>query len=212
MTPTASLPVVALISGRGSNLAAILSDAQQADSPYQLAAVISNRPDAQGLKLAQAAGVATAVLDHQAFPDRDHFDQALQTLIDGYQPGLVVLAGFMRLLTPAFVCHYQGRLLNIHPSLLPQFRGLHTHAQALAAGVPEHGASVHFVVPELDAGPVVLQAKVPVCRDDTPESLAARVLVQEHRIYPQAIRWFATGRLRLVAGLAYLDNIPLQAA
>jgi len=212
MTPTASLPVVALISGRGSNLAAILSDAQQADSPYQLVAVISNRPDAQGLKLAQAAGVATAVLDHQAFPDRDHFDQALQTLIDAYQPGLVVLAGFMRLLTPAFVCHYQGRLLNIHPSLLPQFRGLHTHAQALAAGVPEHGASVHFVVPELDAGPVVLQAKVPVFRDDTPETLAARVLVQEHRIYPQAIRWFATGRLRLVAGLAYLDNIPLQAA
>jgi phosphoribosylglycinamide formyltransferase-1 len=187
------LPLVALISGRGSNLKAII-DAH--DPLVEIRAVISNRPQAGGLMHAQQAGIPTEVVDHTQFKSRIDFDRTLQTRIDSYQPKLVVLAGFMRILTPEFVAHYEGRLLNIHPALLPAFRGLDTHKRALEAGVKEHGASVHFVTADLDAGPVIIQARVPVLPDDDEESLAARVLREEHRIYPQAIHWFAEDRLK----------------
>lgn len=193
---------VILISGRGSNMEAILA----AGLPGQCAAVISNRADASGLHYAAALGIATAVVDHRAFPDRTAFDAALAAEIDRHQPDLVVLAGFMRVLGTAFVEHYAGRLLNIHPSLLPSFPGLHTHAAALAAGVKVHGATVHFVTPSLDCGPIVIQAVVPVLTDDTPELLATRVLVQEHVIYPQAVSWFLEGRLHLEDGRVRLDG------
>ncbi|HYQ91941.1 MAG TPA: phosphoribosylglycinamide formyltransferase [Candidatus Competibacteraceae bacterium] len=187
--------LVVLISGRGSNLQAILDGATGGALPAEIRAVISNRPDAYGLERAGQAGVPTAIVDHKAFPDRQTFEAALRERIDAEQPDLVILAGFMRILSPEFVEHYQGRLLNIHPSLLPKYRGLHTHERALAAGDREHGASVHFVIPELDSGPVIVQARVPVLPDDDPDTLAARVLAQEHRIYPLAIRWFAEGRV-----------------
>ena len=186
--------VVILISGRGSNMQAIV-DAQI--SGAQIAAVISNRPDAAGLAWAAARGIATAVVDHKAFANREAFDQALADCIDSYQPDLVVLAGFMRILTPAFVNHYAGQMINIHPSLLPSFTGLHTHQRALDAGVRIHGCTVHFVTAELDHGPIIAQAAVAVHADDTATTLAARVLAEEHRIYPAAIRWFAEGRLRI---------------
>ncbi len=202
------LPVVVLISGSGSNLQAII-DAAQGDLPVEIRAVISNRADAFGLERARPSGIPARVLSHQEYADRESYDEALMALIDSYQPQLVVLAGFMRILTVNFVRHYEGRLLNIHPSLLPRHRGLHTHQRAIEAGDKEHGATVHFVVPELDAGPLVLQAKVPVESDDTEERLAQRVLQQEHRIYPQAIRWFAEGRLRLIDGIAHLDGQPI---
>ncbi|MDE1990072.1 MAG: phosphoribosylglycinamide formyltransferase [Betaproteobacteria bacterium] len=185
--------IVILISGRGSNMAALLA----ASLPLEIAAVISNRPGAAGLALAAAQGIAAEVVDHQAHATREAFDQALAEAIDRHQPQLVVLAGFMRILTPAFIRHYQGRLLNIHPSLLPAFPGLHTHRQALQAGVRIHGCTVHFVTEQLDHGPIVAQAAVPVLPDDTEETLAARVLESEHRIYPEALRWWAEGRLTL---------------
>ena len=185
--------IVILISRRGSNMAALLA----ADLPLEIAAVISNRPGAAGLALAATRGVAAEVVDHQAHATREAFDQALSEAIDRHQPQLVVLAGFMRILTPAFIRHYQGRLLNIHPSLLPAFPGLHTHRQALQAGVRIHGCTVHFVTEQLDHGPIVAQAAVPVLPDDTEETLAARVLESEHRIYPEALRWWAEGRLTL---------------
>jgi phosphoribosylglycinamide formyltransferase-1 len=188
------LSVVVLISGSGSNLQALIDGAQR-DLPIRIRAVISNVADAFGLERARRAGIETRVLDHRGFPDRDAYDAALAALIDELEPGLIVLAGFMRILTPAFVAHFRGRMLNIHPSLLPRFRGLHTHERALAAGETVHGASVHFVTAELDGGPVVLQARVPVEPGDDPDRLAARVLAQEHRIYPQVVRWFAQGRL-----------------
>ncbi|MFP5344322.1 MAG: phosphoribosylglycinamide formyltransferase [Gammaproteobacteria bacterium] len=191
------LPAVILISGRGSNLRAII-EAARGGLPIEIRAVISNRPDAPGLAHARDSGLPTEVLSHTQFSDRTAYDQALQKLIDGYAPELVLLAGFMRVLTPEFVAHYRGRMLNIHPSLLPAFPGLHTAQRALEAGAREHGASVHFVTEQVDGGPVVLQAKVPVMPGDTPEILNARALEQEHRIYPQAIRWFAEGRLKLV--------------
>ncbi len=191
------LPVVILLSGRGSNLRAI-AEAARGDLPIEIRAVISNRPDAPGLVYARESGLPTAVLSHTQFPDRAAYDNALQKLIDRHAPELVLLAGFMRVLTPQFVAHYKGRMLNIHPSLLPAFPGLRTAERALEAGGREHGASVHFVTEEVDGGPVVLQAKVPVLPGDTAETLNARVLKQEHRIYPQAIRWFAEGRLKLV--------------
>jgi phosphoribosylglycinamide formyltransferase-1 len=184
--------IVILISGRGSNMEAIV----RADIPgVRIAAVISNRTDAKGLAFAAARGIATGVIDHKAFPSREAFDAALAGAIDAHRPDLVVLAGFMRVLTDDFVRHYDGRLFNIHPSLLPAFPGLHTHRRALEAGVRVHGATVHFVTPELDCGPVVIQAVVPVLPGDNEKSLAARVLAQEHRIYPQAVRWFTEGRL-----------------
>ncbi len=184
--------IVILVSGRGSNMEAIV----RAASPgARIAAVISNRPDAQGLQFAAAHGIPTAVVDHKAYPDRAAFDAALAEAIDGFAPQLVVLAGFMRVLTDDFVRRYDGRLLNIHPSLLPSFPGLHTHRRALEAGVRVHGATVHFVTPALDCGPVVIQAVVPVLADDDEARLAARVLAEEHRIYPQAVRWFVEDRL-----------------
>ncbi|MBI4995363.1 MAG: phosphoribosylglycinamide formyltransferase [Rhodocyclales bacterium] len=187
---------VILISGRGSNMEAMLA----ADLPGRCAAVISNRPDASGLAYAAERGVATVVVDHQDYPDRGAFDGALAAEIDRHAPDLVVLAGFMRVLGDAFVRRYEGRMINIHPSLLPSFPGLKTHQAALAAGVRLHGATVHFVTPALDCGPIVIQAAVPVLAADTAESLAARVLAPEHRIYPQAVRWFLAGRLRLTGG------------
>ena len=201
------LPVVILISGRGSNLQAIINAVASGRLPVEIRAVISNRPDAGGLQLAAKAGITTAVIDHTFYPDRAAFDETLKECIDGFQPALVVLAGFMRILTTGFVHHYQGRMLNIHPSLLPDFPGLHTHQRALEAGGRQHGASIHFVTEAVDGGPVVLQARVPVQPHDTVTTLAARVLEQEHRLYPLAIRWFAEQRLRLDnSGHAVLDD------
>lgn len=191
------LPIVILISGRGSNLESIIDCAARGVLDVEIRAVISNRPDAGGLRIAQAAGIAVEVVDHSAYPDRAAFEQALQHCIDARTPGLVVLAGFMRLLTAGFVAHYHGRMLNIHPSLLPALPGLDTHRRALATGLAEHGASVHFVTAEMDGGPVVLQARVAIQAGDTPAALAARVLAQEHRMYPLAIQWFAEGRIFL---------------
>jgi len=185
--------IVILISGRGSNMQAIV----EAKLPVHIAAVISNKPDASGLSYAQSKGIATRVVDHRNYASREAFDAALMQAIDALKPDLVVLAGFMRILTEGFVNHYQGRLINIHPSLLPAFPGLDTHEQALKEGVKIHGCTVHFVTPKVDHGPIVAQAAVPVKADDTPATLAARVLAQEHRIYPQAIRWFAEDRLTL---------------
>ncbi len=188
--------IVVLISGRGSNMEAIV----RANIPgARIAAVVSNRPDAQGLAFAASHGITTSVVDHKAFADREAFDAALAETIDAHQPDLVVLAGFMRVLTSGFVRRYEGRLLNIHPSLLPAFPGLHTHQRALDAGVRIHGATVHFVTAELDCGPVLIQAAVPVLATDDEQDLAARVLAQEHRIYPQAVRWFVEGRVDLAA-------------
>jgi phosphoribosylglycinamide formyltransferase-1 len=204
------LPVVVLISGGGTNLQALI-DAAQRDLPIALRAVVSNRAEAFGLERARRAGVPTETLDHRAFSDRAAFDRALMVLIDRYAPGLVVLAGFMRVLTPAFVAHYRGRLLNIHPSLLPRFPGLHTHRRALEAGATEHGASVHFVTQELDGGPVIVQARVTVRPGDTERTLAARVLAREHLIYPLAVRWFAEDRLRLEGNRVRLDGRLLAA-
>jgi len=201
--------LVVLISGRGSNLQAILDQAASGELPVEVAAVISNRPGVQGLERARQAGVPALELDHQEFADRPAFEAALIELMDRYQPNLVILAGFMRMLTAGFTEHYRGRLFNIHPSLLPKFRGLHTHERALAAGETEHGASIHFVTAELDGGPVIVQAKVPVLPGDDPDTLAARVLEQEHRLYPLAIRWFAEGRLRLAGEQVLFDDQPL---
>lgn len=185
--------IVILVSGRGSNMSAIV----EAKLPAHIACVISNRPQAQGLAYARAHGIATHVVDHTSFASREAFDGALAEAIDAHAPDLLVLAGFMRVLSTGFVRRYAGRMLNIHPSLLPAFPGLHTHERALAAGCRVHGATVHFVSDELDGGAIVVQAAVPVLTGDTPETLAARVLAQEHRIYPQAIRWFIDGRLVL---------------
>jgi len=205
MTVSARLPVVVLISGGGTNLQALI-DAAAAGQPFAIAGVVSNRPDAFGLTRAARAGIPTATVDHTAYADRESFEAALADCIDGFVPRLVCLAGFMRILTPAFVGRYRSRMLNIHPSLLPKYRGLHTHQRALDAGDAKHGATVHFVTEELDGGPRIIRARVPVRRDDTAELLAARVLEQEHRIYPLAVRWFAEGRLRLGAAGAELDG------
>lgn len=204
--PSSPLPLVVLISGGGSNLQAIIDAIAAGTLAAEIRAVISNRADAFGLERARRAGIPVEVINHRDYADRRAFDQALAQRIDSHAPALVVLAGFMRILTPEFVEHYRGRMLNIHPSLLPAFTGLNTHARALEAGVREHGCSVHFVTPELDGGPVIIRAAVPVLEGDTAETLAARVLEQEHRIYPQAIRWFAEGRLRLEANQVLLDN------
>ncbi|GGI20898.1 phosphoribosylglycinamide formyltransferase [Oxalicibacterium faecigallinarum] len=199
--------IVILISGRGSNMQAILRTAQDEQWPVEIAAVISNRADAPGLIFAAQQGVPTIVIPSDAYPDRAAFDAALQAAIDAHAPDLVVLAGFMRILTDAFVQHYQGRMLNIHPSLLPSFVGLATHRQALKAGVRIHGATVHFVTPQLDHGPIVAQVAVPVLPDDTEQTLAARVLEHEHQIYPQAVRWFIEGRLTIVDGIVRIAEV-----
>ena len=185
--------IVVLISGRGSNLLSILKACPQC----RVTAVVSNRADATGLKIAEAHHIPTAVVSHRDYPDRAAFDAALMKIIDGYQPNLVVLAGFMRILTPEFVIHYHGRLINIHPSLLPMYTGLDTHARALADGVRIHGCTVHYVTSDLDVGPIIIQAAVPVLKHDTPDTLAERVLHEEHRIYPQAIRWICNGHVYL---------------
>jgi phosphoribosylglycinamide formyltransferase 1 len=200
--------IVILISGRGSNMEAVVRAAAAEQWPARIAAVISNRADAKGLEFAAARGIATAVVPNKDYPTREAFDAALQAVIDGYAPDLVVLAGFMRILTPAFVDHYAGRMLNIHPSLLPHFPGLHTHEAALAAGHAEHGATVHFVTAELDHGPVVDQAAVPVLPGDTPQTLAARVLEQEHVLYPRAVRWFIEDKLTVEDGQVYGPHRP----
>lgn len=185
--------VIILISGRGSNMQALV----EAKLPVNIAAIISNNPDAPGVAYAKSHGIATAVVNHRDYPDRETFDTALAEKIDSYSPDLLVLAGFMRILTDGFVNHYAGRMLNVHPSLLPSFTGLHTHRRALEEGVKVHGCTVHFVTPTLDHGPIVAQAAVPVLPGDSEQALAARVLKQEHQLYPQAIRWFAQGRLTL---------------
>ena len=192
--------IVILISGRGSNMEALIAARDAGNLPVNIAAVISNRPDAKGLETAQRAGIEAHFIDHKAFAGREAFDGALAECIDGFAPDLVVLAGFMRILSEGFVRRYEGRLINIHPSLLPSFPGLHTHQRALEEGVRIHGCTVHFVTPALDHGPVIIQAAVPVLDDDTEATLAARILTQEHRIYPQAVRWFAEDKLRLEDG------------
>jgi len=198
--------IVVLVSGRGSNLRAIV----ESGPPCRIAAVISNRPDAAGLDFARAHGIATEVVDHTAFATaadpRAAFDAALMQAIDRHDPALVVLAGFMRILTAGFVDHYAGRMINIHPSLLPAYPGLHTHRRALADGVRLHGCTVHFVTSALDSGPIIVQAAVPVHPGDTEDSLSARVLVQEHRLYPQAVRWFTQGRLEIDGGRVRLGG------
>ena len=204
--------VVVLLSGTGSNLQALIDSDDVKASPATIRAVISNRADAYGLQRAKDAGIDTRVLDHKAFEGREAFDAALIEVIDTFKPHLVILAGFMRILSADFVRHYQGRLLNIHPSLLPKYKGLHTHQRALDAGDREHGCSVHFVTEELDGGPLVVQAVIPVESDDSPHSLAQRVHTQEHRIYPLAVRWFAEGRLSLDEQGALLDGQLLAAS
>lgn len=184
--------MVILISGRGSNMQALL------EAGLPVAAVISNNPMAEGLAFARERGIPTHAIDHHAFPDRKTFDSSLAEIIDSYQPHLIALAGFMRILSETFVNHYQGRLINIHPSLLPAFPGLDTHTRALQEGVKIHGCTVHFVTSQLDHGPIIIQAAVPVLANDTPATLGARVLAQEHRIYPQAASWFLQGQLTLI--------------
>lgn len=201
-----NLAIVVLISGNGSNLQAII-DAIEADHVQaRIKAVISNRADAKGLDRARQAGINAEVLDHKNYPDRETFDQALQQLIDSYQPGLIVLAGFMRILSENFVHHFDGKMFNIHPSLLPEFKGLNTHQRVLDAGCSEHGASVHFVNNELDSGAVVLQAVIKVNPGDDANTLAQQVHIQEHIIYPIAINWFAQCRLTYQNGQALLDG------
>jgi len=206
--------IVILISGRGSNMEALIAAREAGNLPVNIAAVISNRADAKGLETAARAGIATRSIDHKAFAGREAFDAALAEHIDSFAPDLVVLAGFMRILSEGFVRHYEGRLINIHPSLLPSFPGLHTHQRALDEGVRIHGCTVHFVTPALDHGPVIIQAAVPVLDSDDEATLAARVLAKEHQVYPQAVRWFAedrlcleNGRVRLAADL--LDTTAL---
>ena len=197
------LRVAVLISGRGSNMVALIEAAKAADYPAAIVLVLSNNPDAAGLAFAREAGIATAVVDHRPFKDdRAAFERALDAQLQAHRADFVCLAGFMRLLTADFVRRWSGRMLNIHPALLPMFKGLHTHRRALDAGVREHGATVHFVVPEMDSGPIVLQGSVPVNAGDTEESLAQRVLGVEHRIYPQALRMVAEGRAKFTPGAA----------
>ncbi len=205
------LSVVVLISGDGSNLQAIIDAQQRGALPIEIRAVISNRADAFGLARARRVGIATAVVDHTQFTSRAEFDNALQVAIDATGAQLIILAGFMRILTPDFVRHYLGRMLNIHPSLLPKHRGLRTHAGALTARDTQHGASVHFVTAELDGGPLIAQVRVPVLAHDTETTLTERVRELEHIIYPLVIGWFASGRLRLDDDHAVLDNQILKA-
>jgi phosphoribosylglycinamide formyltransferase-1 len=205
--------VAVLISGRGSNMAALIEAAKDPNYPAEIALVVSNRPDAAGLALARAAGIATAVVDHAAFgKDRAAFDRALQAALEQHRIELVCLAGFMRLLTPAFVGQWRERMLNIHPSLLPAFKGLDTHRRAIEAGTKIHGATVHFVVAEMDSGPIIAQGAVAVRDDDSDATLAARVLAVEHRIYPLALKLVAEGRVTIADGRCLIDGVPVPAA
>ncbi len=204
-----SYPIVVLISGSGSNLQALIDQSLQGQLDINICAVISNKAEAYGLERAKLAGIPTHTLDHKSFASREEFDAELQAIIDQYQPKLVVLAGFMRILTETFAKHYEGRMLNIHPSLLPKYKGLNTHQRAIDAGEKEHGVSVHFVSPELDAGAVILQASTSIATDDTAESLAGKVHALEHIIYPLAVKWFSEERLTFQNGKAFLDTNAL---
>lgn len=201
--------IVVLISGTGSNLQALID--ASVHSNFKISAVISNNPDAKGLERAARDNIATETVNHREFIQREDFDLALRDRIDSYQPDLVVLAGFMRILGGDFVRHYLGRIINIHPSLLPKYPGINTHQRALDAGDAEHGVSIHFVTEELDGGPVIAQDRVPVLQGDTADVLAARVLEKEHLLYPKVVSWFASGRLRLDDNTALLDNETLPA-
>lgn len=203
--------IVVLISGSGSNLQAIIDATQAPNFGAKVVAVISNCPGVKGLQRAERHGIDARLLNHKDFASRDAFDAKLQAIIDGYQPDLLVLAGFMRILTDEFVQHYEGRMLNIHPSLLPKYPGLHTHRRALEAKDAYHGATVHFVTAELDGGPAIIQARIPILPDDTEQSLAGRLLEKEHEIYPQAVQWAVSGRVVLQDGQAWLDGTPLPA-
>ncbi|MFV8820079.1 phosphoribosylglycinamide formyltransferase [Haliea sp. E17] len=200
-----------LISGRGSNMQSFIQACASGTLDARIAVVLSNRPDAKGLELAQQAGIPTCALDHREYPDRESFDRAMVAALAPYEPDLVILAGFMRILTPVFITPFTGKLLNIHPSLLPKYPGLHTHQRALDAGDAEAGVTVHFVTPELDGGPPIIQARVPVEPGDTAETLAGRVLVVEHEIYPIAARWLLQGRLQLNNEGVVLDGSPVPA-
>jgi phosphoribosylglycinamide formyltransferase-1 len=202
--------IVALISGGGTNLQAIIDASVKGDFNGQIKAVISNRADAYGLQRAEAASIPTEVVDHTSHEDRTSFDRELKRCVSRYHPDLIIMAGFMRILTEEFINPFQGRVFNIHPSLLPKYRGLHTHRRALAAGDKKHGCSVHFATNELDGGPIILQASVPVLKDDTPESLAKRVLEKEHIIYPLCIKWFCEGHISMVDGRVIMDGQPLD--
>lgn len=203
--------VAVLISGRGSNMVALIEAAKDLAFPAEIVRVVSNDPSAQGLERAAASGIRTAVVDHRNFSkDREAFERALQSELEAHGTEIVCLAGFMRLLTPWFVTRWTERLINIHPALLPDFKGLHTHARALAEGRKWHGATVHFVVPEMDAGPIIRQARVPVLADDTEGKLAARVLEVEHRIYPEALRLVSEGRVRVVGNTCLVDGKPVE--
>ncbi|HEH9398398.1 TPA: phosphoribosylglycinamide formyltransferase [Aeromonas sobria] len=204
--------IIVLISGNGSNLQAILDHCTSGKIAGEVVGVISNKADAYGLVRAKDAGVATAILTQQQFASREEYDTALLALMADYQPDLVVLAGFMRILSVQLVHHFAGRMLNIHPSLLPKYQGLHTHQRAIDAGDSEHGTSVHFVTEELDGGPVILQARVPIFEGDEADEVAARVQAQEHNIYPLVVRWFCEGRLQMVDGAVQLDGTLLGPA
>ncbi|GAA0833276.1 MULTISPECIES: phosphoribosylglycinamide formyltransferase [Marinomonas] len=204
-----SFPIVVLISGSGSNLQALIDQSLQGKLDITISAVVSNKADAFGLERARKAGIPTHVLDHKSFGSREEFDQSLQEVIDQYQPKLVVLAGFMRILTDSFTRHYEGRMLNIHPSLLPKYKGLDTHQRAIDANDKEHGVSVHFVSAELDAGSVIVQARTQIEATDTADSLAEKIHKLEHVIYPLAVKWFSEGRLTVNNGKALLDGQPL---
>lgn len=208
----AKLKVGILISGRGSNMAALIEAAKAADYPAEIVCVVSNVADAPGIKIAESAGVATAVVPHKGFPDRESFDRAVSAELEKHGVGLVALAGFMRIQSPWFPGHWQGRIVNIHPSLLPAFPGLRVQQQAIDAGVRLSGCTVHFVTADLDAGPIIAQAAVPVLPGDTAESLSARILRQEHRLYPLAVRWFAEGRISLADGRAIVAGVAPGAA
>lgn len=199
-----------MVSGSGSNLQAIIDAVAEKKINAEICAVLSNRPGAKALDRAEAAGITTVLIDHKAYSDRESFDQAMIEALDEYEPDLVVLAGFMRILSQNFCEHYLGRMINIHPALLPKYKGLNTHQRALDDGETFHGCTVHFVTPELDDGPNILQAKVAVLSTDNPESLQKRVLAQEHCIYPLAISWIADNRMKMVNNQALLDGIPLE--
>lgn len=204
--------IVVLVSGSGSNLQAIIDACQTQYINGQVVAVISNKPDVYALERAKNSHIPSHVINHKNFASREEFDQVVANQIDTYQPDLIVLAGYMRILTPEFVKRYMGKMLNIHPSLLPKYPGLHTHKRAIEAGDQEHGTTVHFVTEELDGGPIVLQAKVPIFSDDEEQDVIDRVLVQEHQIYPMVIKWFCDNRLQMENGVVYLDKKEISAS
>jgi len=206
---SAAKRLVILVSGGGSNLQSLIDGCTCGEINAKVSAVISNNPNAGGLERAANSGIPNLAIDHRAFDSRESFDQALSELIDSFAPDLVILAGFMRILTPKLVNHYLGRMMNIHPSLLPAYPGLHTHRRALEAGDREAGATVHFVTPELDGGPSIIQARVTIDISDNEDSLASKVLAFEHQIYPEAVKWFCDNRLTMKTGAVTLDNTPI---